>query len=422
MAGMERSIHRDRPVVIGFDMVSPLGTEREEQWDRAARGESGVGPLTRFPLRERFPVEIAGEVPPFDDAPYPFLGRREMAHWTSPIFRHGMLVVHRALRHAGLEITPEVAPRTAVTFSTAIGGLDAVLAADRVLVDRGRLPHPFVNPNSCVNMIGGKISILTGATGPIVAPVTACATGNTSMILGAMFLASGDADVAICGAVDFPLVEPIVAGFATMNGAYKNRATERQSPGLASRPFASTRRGFVVSEGAACVVLATREFAAAHGLPQRCELAGWASTSDAKHFVAPNPDTVERCMTMALKHGGIPPEAIDAVNAHAASTKVGDRTEAQMLTRVFGDRLPPVTANKSLIGHCMGASSAVETVLAIEGMQRGVLPPTINHIPDPECPVETLVAEATNLEQGYVLKNAFGFGGCNACVVLRKTG
>jgi len=408
-------------VVIGFDMVSPLGTDREAQWARAARGESGVGPLTRFPLRERFPVEIAGEVPAFDAAPYPFLGRREMAHWTSPIFRHGMLVVHRALQHAGLEISPEFAPRTAVTFSTAIGGLDAVLAADRTLVERGRLPHPFVNPNSCVNMIGGKVSILTGATGPIVAPVTACATGNTSMILGAMFLATGEADVAICGAVDFPLVEPIVAGFATMNGAYKARADEIEPPAAASRPFAANRRGFVVSEGAACVVLATRDFAAAHGLPVRCELAGWASTSDANHFVAPNADTVERCMTLALEHGGIPPEAVDAVNAHAASTKVGDRTEAQMLVRVFGDRLPSLTANKSLIGHCMGASSAVETVLAIEGMRRGLLPPTINHIPDPECPAETLAVEATDLDQEYVLKNAFGFGGCNACIVLRRT-
>ncbi len=407
-----------RPVIVGYDMVSPLGTELDEQWRHAIEGISGVGPLTRFPLPDGFPVRIAGQVPEFDESPYPFLKAREMNHWTSPIFKHALLVVHRSLGMAGIEITPDVAPRTAVTFSTAIGGLDAVLAADRIMQKSGRLPNPFVDPNSCINMVTGKVSILTHATGPIATTITACATGSTSMMIGAMFLETGQADVAICGAVDFPIMEPIVAGFATMNGAYKTR-DPGEPPAAASRPFSKNRRGFVVSEGAAAIILATPEFARVHGLTPIAELAGWASTADAYHFVAPNPETVGRCMSMALQHAGIAPIDVDAVNAHATSTKVGDQVEARMLNEVFRGRIPPVTANKSLTGHCMGASSAVESVLALQGLRTGKLLPTINHVPDPQCPVE-VSAQAVDLPQEFVLKNAFGFGGANTCLVFRR--
>jgi len=409
-----------RPVILGYDAVSPLGTSLDTQWEAAASGRSGVGPLTRFPLRDQFPVTVAGQVPPVDVTPYPFLKPREMAQWTSPVFQHGMLVVHRALERAGVLMTPELAPRVAVTFSTAIGGLDAVLEADRQLSQHGRLPKPFVNPNSCVNMIGGKVSILTGAQGPICTTITACATGSTSMIVGAMFLEFGMADVVICGAVDFPLVEPIVAGFATMNGAYKHKPDADEPPALASRPFALDRRGFIVSEGAASIILATREFADAHGLRYDLELAGWDTTADAFHFVAPNPVTVSRCIRGAIAHAGIEPADIDCVNAHAASTKVGDKIEADVLLDVFGTALPPVVANKSQLGHLMGASSAMESVLALEGMRRSVLLPTINHTQDPELPALPLSRDSRNLDQEYVLKNAFGFGGCNACLVFRR--
>lgn len=413
---------RSPVVVLGYDVVSPLGTELGLQLERARAADSGVGDLTRFPLREGFPVRVAGEVEELDPAPYDFLRPRKMALWRSPIFSHGMLVVHRALRRAGLEITPELAPRVAVTFSTAIGGLDAVIDADRELVGSGKLPAPWVDPNSCVNMVTGKVSILTGATGPITSTITACATGSTSMIVGAMFLQAKMADVAICGAVDFPLVEPIVAGFATMNGAYQVKAGVREPPTRASRPFSVGRRGFVISEGAACVVLATREFATAHGLKHQIELAGWHTNSDAHHYVAPNPKTVAHCMAGAIAHAGLVPDDIDAVNAHAASTKVGDRVEADTLTDLFGaaDRVPPVSANKSQIGHAMGASSAIESVFAMEGMVEAYLLPTINHMEDPEIALDCVAEGCRPREQEHLLKNAFGFGGCNACLVFRR--
>jgi 3-oxoacyl-[acyl-carrier-protein] synthase II len=410
-----------RPVILGYDCVSPLGTDLDRQWARAAAGESGVGILTRFPLRDGFPVRIAGQVPEMDVAPYPFLRPREMAHWTSPVFPHALLVVHRALKRAGVEITPETAPRTAVTFSSAIGGLDALIAADRTLTASGKLPQPFMNPNACINMVGGKVAIFTGATGPIASIITACATGSSSLILGAMFIAQGMADIALCGAVDFPLIEPIVAGFATMNGAYRPREGETPpSPGAASAPFSLGRRGFVVSEGAGCIVLAARAFARAHGLAFETELAGWAMTADAYHAVMPNRAQVARCIADSLRHAGLSPAAIDAVNAHAASTRIGDRVEADALKEVFGDQIPPVSANKSQLGHAMGATSAVESILAIEGLRRGVLLPTINHLPDPAIALDCVAEGARPLDQSVVLKNAFGFGGCNACLVFRR--
>jgi len=410
-----------KSVIVGYDAVSPLGTDLETQWQRALGGESGVGNLTRFAIGDHFPVNIAGQVEDFDTADYPFLSARQLALWPSPIFKYAMLVVHRALERSGIVISPDISPRVATTFSSAVGGQDAVLIADRRMIAANKLPPPYTNPNSCINMVGGKISILTNAAGPIIAPVTACATGVTSMIIGAMMLEQGRADVALCGAADFALVEPIVAGFATMNGAYQvHHAHPDEPPGRASRPFSVDRRGFVVSEGAGSIIIATREFAAAHGLNYQVEVAGWGMTSDAHHFVAPNFKTVTRCIADAIDNAGISPHDIASVNAHAASTKVGDKAEYEALKAVFGDGLPPVTANKSLFGHAMGASSAIESIFSVQGILDAMVPPTINYTPDPELVLDCVPEGARKLDQEFVLKNSFGFGGCNACIVFRR--
>jgi 3-oxoacyl-[acyl-carrier-protein] synthase II len=331
-----------------------------------------------------------------------------------------MLTVHRALENSGIVISPEIAPRVAITFSSAVGGQDAVLHADRLMVSTGKLPPPYANPNSCINMVGGKISMMTGATGPICATITACATGLTSMIVGAMLLAQNRADVVICGAVDFALVEPIVAGFSTMNAAYRSEPGSTEDPGRVSRPFSLDRKGFVISEGSAALIICSQEFAKAHGLNWNIEIAGWSMTSDAHHFVAPNLDTVSRCMAESIADAGIPPADIDLVNAHAASTKIGDKVEYEALKNIFGSRIPPVSANKSQIGHAMGASSAIESVFAIEGMKTGTALPTLNHRPDPEIPIDCISEGVRKLDQEFVLKNAFGFGGCNSCMVFRR--
>jgi len=413
-----------RPVLLAWEAVSSLGMGWAETWRRAKAGESGVGPLTRFPLRPDSPVRIAGQVnldPAAIEPCPPCLRPREMAHWKSPVFRYSMLVAHRTLAKAGIAITPELAPRVAVTFSTAIGGLDAVVEADRRLVATGALPLPYMNPNSCVNMIAGKISILSGATGPCITTVTACATGSTSMAMGAMLIETGRADLVIAGAVDFPLVESIVAGFSTMNGAFKPKNDEdAQRPEKASRPFSIDRRGFVISEGAGCALLASPEFAKAHGLGADFELAGWALTSDAHHPVAPHRPTIAACMTQAIAAAGIRPDAIAAINAHASSTRVGDKIEDEALHDVFGDKVPPVTANKSQFGHAMGAASFIESMLSLEGMREGVLLPTINFAPDPDIHLDVVSETRNHPNQDYVLKNAFGFGGTNTCLIFHR--
>jgi 3-oxoacyl-[acyl-carrier-protein] synthase II len=410
-----------KTVILGYDAVSSLGTDLETQWQRAVAGDSGIGELTRFPLSADFPVRVAGQVDDVDVKPYPFLQPREMAHWTSPIFKYALLVVHRALKKSDIVISTNIAPRVAITFSTAVGGLDAVLQADRLMVAEGKMPPPFTNPNSCINMVGGKVSILTHATGPICSTITACATGITSLIIGEMLLQRDMADVVIGGAVDFPLVEPIVAGFATMNGAYRPKEGQPQEPPRkTSRPFSINRRGFVVSEGAGCIILATQDFARAHGLKPKIELAGWSMTSDAGHFVSPKLDTVQRCIEETIINAGLKPKDIDAVNAHATSTKVGDKVEADALDNIFGKNVPPVSANKSQLGHAMGASSAIEAILAIEGMLKDTLLPTINYVPDKEITIDCVAEGARSLKQEFVLKNAFGFGGCNSCLILRR--
>ena len=418
---VDYTMTKSKTVILGYDCVSSLGTDLAAQWERAIRGDCGIVPLTRFPLKDDFPVRVAGEVAAIDVKPYPFLQPRELAHWTSPIFKYALLVVHRALQRSGLAITKDMAPRVAITFSSAVGGLDAVLNADRLMVKEGKMPHPFTNPNSCINMVGGKVSIFTGATGPISATITACATGITSLIVGEMLIARNLADVVIGGAVDFPLVEPIVAGFATMNGAYRPKEGEpHEEPGKVSRPFSVNRRGFVVSEGAGAIIIASAEFAAAHGLKPVFELAGWSMTSDASHFVAPNLATVQRCITETISNAGLKPTDIDAVNAHATSTKIGDKVEADALRNIFGDKIPPVSANKSQLGHAMGASSAIETILAMEGMRNEQLLPTINYSNDPAITIDCVAEGVRSLRQEFVLKNAFGFGGCNSCLILKR--
>ena len=410
-----------KAVVVGYDVLSPLGGDLAEQWQNGLAGRSGIGPLTRFPLSSDFPVRIAGQMPTIDHLDYPFLAARHQAAWFSPVFKYGMLSVARALERSTIRIDASLAPRVAVTYSSAVGGIDAVLTADRKLQSAQRLPHPYANPNSCINMIGGKIAMLTGAKGPILSTITACTTGLTSMLVGALLMAQDRADVAICGAVDCALVEPILAGFHTMNGAYfAKKGSENEPPERSSRPFSIDRRGFVVSEGAGAVILASKAFAAAHGLHPTAELAGWGMTSDAHHFVMPAEDTVRQCMVDALRDAGIAAGDIAAVNAHATSTRAGDRVEYDALHTVFAGKLPPVSANKSLLGHAMGASSVIETILALRGMEENLVLPTINYRPDPEMELDCVAEGPRTLCQEHVLKNAFGFGGCNACAVFRK--
>lgn len=410
-------------VICGYDMVTPLGEEPQAQWEAFAAGRSGVVRLDRFEHDESYPVRVAGQVPAVDFSAQDFWSERDAGNWFSPVIFHSMLVARRALAHAGLVITPDNAPRVGITFSSAIGGLDAMIDAE-AKVRRGLTPHPFTNPNGCLNLVAGKVSILTGAKGPIFSPVAACATGAASVASAALLLQTGRADAVIAGACDFPLLRSLLASFASMNGAFQSRKDSDRAfsdPARASRPFSKDRKGFVVSEGAAAIVVSTRGYAEARGLPVLAAVAGIGMTSDAAHYVAPSLPTITACMREAIRDAGLQPGDIPAVNAHAASTGVGDATEVKALRAVFGDdfRLP-VSANKSQIGHTMGVSSAIELILACEGMRRGVLLPTLNYDPDPAIEIDAVAEGARSFEHDIVLSNSFGFGGCNVCLVLRR--
>jgi 3-oxoacyl-[acyl-carrier-protein] synthase II len=408
-------------VIVGYDMVTPLGAELGAQWEAFAAGRSGVGLVTRFEHGDDFPVRVAGQVPEVDFSKRAFWNERDAANWFSPVIFHSMLVAERALEHAHLAIDGANADRVAVTFSSAIGGLDAMIEAE-AKVQAGLTPHPFTNPNGCLNLVAGKVSILTGARGPIFSPVAACATGSASVATAAMLLESGRADVVIAGACDFPVIRSLVASFASMNGAFQSRKPDDRAfgdPTRVSRPFSRDRKGFVVSEGAAALIVTTRAHSDRLGLEVRAVVEGMGMTSDANHYVAPHLPTVVSCMRAALEDAALTPDHIDAVNAHAASTSIGDATEVKAIDEVFGARRRiPVSANKSQIGHTMGASSAVELILAIEGMRHGVLLPTINYEPDPKVAVDAVGEGARAMEHRHVLSNSFGFGGCNVCMVV----
>lgn len=410
-------------VVCGYDMVTPLGECLDEQWEAFAAGRSGVDWVKRFEPTEDYPVRVSGEVGRVDFSGESFWSERDEANWFSPVIFHSVLVAQRALTHAGLEVDEQSAPRIGITFSTAVGGLDAMILAENK-VREGRTPHPFTCPNGCVNLVGGKVSIGTGAQGPIFSPVAACATGAASVACAAMLLESGRADAVITGACDFPVLPSLLASFAAMNGAFQSRKPDDRAhddPTKVSRPFSRDRKGFVVSEGSVALIVTTRARADELRLPVRAVIEGLGLSSDAKHYVAPNLPTIVTCIEEALADAGAVPSQIDAINAHAASTGVGDATEVKALRRVFGeDRRLPVTANKSQIGHTMGASSGIEAVLAIEGLRRGVLLPTINHEPDPALDLDAVAEGARDLEHDRVLSNSFGFGGCNVCLVIGR--
>ncbi len=417
---MPRSSQPNDIVIVGYDLVCPLGTSLPEIVDAFCVGKSGVGIISRYALGENDEVQVSGEVPKLRYEDFDFWNERDTSNWFSPVIFHSMLVAKRAVERSGLSITDENASRVAVTFSSAVGGLDAMIDAEDK-VRQGKLPHPFTNPNGCLNLVAGKVSILTGAKGPIFSPVAACATGAASVASAAMLLETQRADAVIAGACDFPIIRSLLSSFASMNGAFRSRKPDDRGfsdPTKVSRPFSADRKGFVVSEGAAAIVLTTRKYAESKGLTIRAVLEGIGMTSDAKHYVAPSLPTIINCMKDAVKSSGLEPDEIEAVNAHAASTGVGDALEAEAIRAVFGERKLNICANKSQIGHTMGASSAIELITAIEGIKRGVLLPVLNHIPDSKMSRIDVFEHPIMFEHRTVLSNSFGFGGCNVCLVV----
>jgi 3-oxoacyl-[acyl-carrier-protein] synthase II len=412
-----------RVFVAGYSAATPLGKTFETTWRAALAGRAGFRRLTRFPMESS--SSIVGEIPDWDPATLDFVPPREAYNWNAAFVFLTMAACRDALRDAGLEITAETGPRTACLIGSALNGIDAFRTAMDNYLHRGPLKvSPYLLPNLCANLPSGKTGMLLGFTGPIFSPQGACASGNHAIGIGARMIRDGDCDFALVGGVETCLVPEIVQGFANMLATAYITPQDRayHDPAQASRPFSIDRKGMILSEGAGVLVLAADEALAAHGLTPRAEVLGVGWTSDAHHFTAPNPATIVRAIREAIADAGVAPGDIGCINAHGTSTPKGDTVEVDCLREVFGRKLPgiPVSANKSQVGHTLGAAAAIEAALGIEAMCRGVLLPTVNHIPDPELSDLDVVPNAARRHRYELfLSNAFGFGGTNCCVVFR---
>jgi len=409
--------------VLGYAVATPLGRDLDTTWDRAVKGEAGFGPITRCEVDT--PCRAVGEIPGWNPLELDFANAREVSFWNASFVLLTMYVCKAAMHHAGISGLEEIKSRTACLIGSALNGSDAYGIAVQNLASRGpNQVSPYLLPNLCANVPSGKAGSLLGFTGPIFAPGGACASGNHAMGVGARMIRDGDVDFVLAGGVDTPITPEIVHGFSNMNATFKVRENDRAYDDLsqASRPFSVDRKGFVLSEGAGVLVLGAEEMIARYGLTPRAEFLGVGWTSDAYHFTKPNPPTIVRAIAQAMEDAEIRPTDVQYINTHGTSTPRGDLTEVQCLKEIWGEKLSkvPISSNKSQLGHTLGAAAAIEASLTIEGMRRGILLPTINHIPDPALEGVDVVPNAARRQPvEIVLNNAFGFGGTNCCVVLR---
>ena len=421
-----RAPENRRVFVIGYGAATPLGRNFADTWQGAEAGRAGFRRITRCEVSTR--SNIVGEIPDWNPAGLDFVNRKEAAVWDAAYVFLTMEVCRQALAHAGLEINEETGPRTACLIGSALNGTDSFRVAMDNYVNKGPFKvSPYLLPNLCANLPAGKAGMLLGFTGPIFSPQGACASGNHAIALGARMIRDGDCDFVLAGGVETCLVPEIVQGFANMLATIKVGPKDRAfaDPAQASRPFSLDRKGFVLAEGAGVVVLAAEEMVKSLNLTARAEVMGVGWTSDALHFTRPNPRTIVRAIKQAIADAEISAADIGSVNAHGTSTPKGDATEVECLREIFAGRLEkiPVTANKSQIGHSLGASAAIEAALSIEAMRRGVVLPTVNHIPDPQFPDLDVVADRTRKhEYEFFLSNSFGFGGTNCCLVFKGAG
>jgi 3-oxoacyl-[acyl-carrier-protein] synthase II len=412
-----------RVFVIGYGAATPLGGTFARTWEHAVKGEAGFRKVTRCEVQTA--CNVVGEIPDWNPKSFGFASAKEVYNWNAAFVLLTMGVCKEALEHAGLEMNAETGPRTACLIGSALNGTDAFRVSVNNLREKGALKiSPYLLPNLCANLPSGKAGILLGFTGPIFSPQGACASGNHAVGIGARMIRDGDCDFVLAGGVDMALVPELIHGFENMNATVKMTPKDRayHDPSQASRPFSIDRKGFVLSEGAGVLVLAAEEMLAAYGLTARAEVLGVGWTSDAFHFTNPNPETINRAIGEAIEDAGLKPRDIQYVNAHGTSTPKGDLVEIQCLRTVFGSHVKriPVSSNKSQIGHTLGAAAAIEDALTIEGMNRGVILPTINHIPDPRLDDIDVVPNQTRRQHVEIaLSNAFGFGGTNCCLIFR---
>jgi 3-oxoacyl-[acyl-carrier-protein] synthase II len=407
-----------RVVATGVGVISPLGTGIEKNWTALLNGQSGIGPITRFDASD-FPVKIAGEVRDFNVEEY--IDKKE-ARKMDYFIHYALGAARMALDDSGLVINDENAERVGVVVGSGMGGLPAIERYHTAMTEGSyRKISPFFIPMSIINLAPGQISIMCGAKGPNISPVSACATGTHAIGDAFRMIQRGDADAVIAGGSESTGCPLGIGGFAVM----KALSDRNDDPQAASRPFEKGRDGFVLAEGAGIVVLEEYEHARRRGARIYGEVAGYGLTGDAYHLTAPAPEGegAARCMRMALSTAGVNPEEVDYINAHGTSTHFNDLNETLAIKGVFGEaaRKLMVSSTKSMTGHLLGAAGGVEAVFSLLALTHGVVPPTINYVePDPECDLDYVPNQARDAQVRVALSNSFGFGGTNATLLFRK--
>ncbi|MCH7522770.1 MAG: beta-ketoacyl-ACP synthase II [Chloroflexi bacterium] len=408
-----------RVAITGMGAITPLGNSVSEFWQACVEGKSGIDYVTQFDATG-YPSRIAGEVKGFD--PQDYMDRRE-ARRMSRFSQFGVAAGHQALQAAELDLRREEDPgRVGVILGNGIGGLPNIEEAVHSIREKGGMRiDPFFMPKMLPNMAAAQLSMFIGAKGYSNTVITACAAGTQAMGDSLDLIRSGRADVVLTGGTEAGLCELGLAGFAIMRAL----STRNDEPQKASRPFDRDRDGFVAAEGAAIFVFEDLERARRRNAPIIAEIAGYGACSDAHHVVAPRADGegAIRAMTWALEDAGVAPEEIDYISAHGTSTKLNDSSETLAIKKTFGEQAYriPISATKSMIGHPFGAAGALESVACLESMRHGIIHPTINYEnPDPDCDLDYVPNEARRADIRVALKNSFGFGGQNACLLFKQ--
>ena len=409
--------HPPRVVITGMGTVNPLGLTVEESWGRAVRGVSGVGPITHFdslPLA----VHIAAEVKSFD--PTRYMDAKE-ARRRDRFQLLSVPAVQEAMAQSGLVITPQNAPRVGVVISSAVGGISAIQAAADTLAESGpRRLSPFLIPMMMANGASGMAAVDFGAMGPNFSIASACASSNDAIGMGWMMLRAGTIDAAIVGGAEATLILIGIAAF-DRTGALSHRNADHH---LTPAPFDKHRDGLVMGEGASALVLETEQHARSRGAAILAEVAGYGASADAFHVTAPRDDGAGGALAIAqaLRSAGAEPGEVDYINAHGTGTQLNDLSETRAIKAALGETAYhiPISSTKSMTGHMMGASAALEAIFCVQTIRTGAIPPTAHlHTPDPECDLDYVPLEARRLPVRLALSNAFGFGGHNSVLAFR---
>ncbi len=412
-------MNRNRVVVTGLGAVTALGPDVPTLWEHLLQGKSGVRRITQFDA-SNFPCQIAGEIPEFD--PTQYMERKEARRFprSSQI---ALGAAAQAVHQAGLPCPLPDSERSGVVYGTAIGGIDRLDEGIHTLRTQGLdRVNPFTVPTGIPNLPAFLISFTYKCLGPNSTITTACATGTQAIGEAAEFIRRGAADIVITGGTEALIRDFAIGGFCAMRALPLNF---NDNPEAASRPFDARREGFIFSEGAAALVLENLDHAKARGVTILAEIAGHASSSDAYHMAAPEPGASgpRRAMRWALEDAGMAPEQIDYINAHGTSTPLNDSTETYAIKKVFNEHAYKVaiSSTKSMLGHAMGASGAIEALVCVQTILTGKIPPTINYeTPDPTCDLDYTPNQARQKTVNVTLSNSFGLGGQNACLIIKR--